>query len=407
MIKKLRLKFILIIMAILTFIFILIFGALNIFMHNIFETDSRILMEQISKNEGLALKNIDSQKGHSTLAPPKSFNMKNVGRHFAIKLNHENDILNIVWELPYKLSDEEINELLNDIIHSNNTKGTISTWRYLITDKPYGKLIVFLDNRVEENTLLNLRWISLGIGGTSLFILFFVSLFLSKWATRPVEIAFKKQHRFVSDASHELRTPITIINANADVLESEIGKNKWLNFIKSESNRMNELVTNLLYLTRYDNKKDINEFQNFNLSSSILSTILPFESVAFEAQKTLSYDIPNDIFVTGDESKIRQLIVILLDNAIKNSFVNGKINVTLKVNGNKKILSVYNTGPGIDKSEKDKIFERFYRSDTSRARETGGYGLGLAIAKNIVTEHSGKITVKSEKDKFAEFIVTL
>lgn len=407
MIKKLKIKFVLIIMSILTVIFVLIFGSINLFMHNVFESNSTMLLKQIAMNDGFMPQKPKPPNQDGNKAPHNSIDIKDINRHFSVIVNNNGDIINVISPPKYTLSDDEITKLVATALERNTDTGKIQTQRYLIVDKSYGKLLIFLDASLEDSMLFNLRWISLGIGILGLLILFFISLLLSKWAVKPVQIAFDKQQQFVSDASHELRTPLTVIGTNADVLESEIGDNKWLSFIKSETTRMNELVNNLLYLTRYDNNKDICQFKEFNLSNSLLGTILPFESLIFESDKTFNIDIDDNIFIYADESKLRQLTIILIDNAIKNCSDRGTISVSLKTDGSKKILSVYNTGNGIDDNEKDKIFERFYRSDASRARETGGYGLGLAIAKSIVDEHKGKITVKSEKGKFAEFIVTL
>jgi signal transduction histidine kinase len=222
-----------------------------------------------------------------------------------------------------------------------------------------------------------------------------------------VRNAFENQQRFISDASHELKTPLTVISANADVLESEIGTNKWLNNIKSQSNVMNGLVHDLLDLAKFEETAADMVTGQFNLSNLVLNKALEFECTAFEAGKTFEQDIQPDIMYNGNEDSIIHLVTILMDNAIRHSDENGLIRVSLTTEGNKKILTVYNTGNSIKHNEMDKIFNRFYRSDESRSRATGGYGLGLAIAKSVADAHNGTITANGEEGKWISFTVIL
>ena len=168
-----------------------------------------------------------------------------------------------------------------------------------------------------------------------------------------------------------------------------------------------KLVGDLLYLSRMDHSGGMYERKRFSLSGAVLGAVLPFESVAFEAHKNLDTDIEENIFYNGDESKLKQLVVILLDNAIKNTFDGGTITVTLSGGENKPKISVRNEGEGIDEEDIPHIFERFYRCDDSRARGTGGFGLGLAIAHDIVEQHGGKLTVVSKKGQWTEFTAAL
>lgn len=406
MIKRLKTKFIVIIMVILTIVLFLIFGAINLFMHQLGENQSQTLMQQIVENDGRVPKKHQMPKPKEELHVPLPFDMMDARRYFAVTVSDTNKI-SLVSEFPPQLSNDEIKELVVSAFTTGKTTGKVSGQRFLIAEKSYGKLIVFVDSRMEDNLLARLLWISIGIGTASLIIVFFIALYLSHWAIRPVQIAFQKQRQFVADASHELKTPLTVIHTNADVLESEIGDNKWLSYIKYEAMHMSDLVGSLLYLAKYDSAENIYEFNQFDLSAAVFSSVLPFESIVFESGKTLNLDITDDIFLFGDERRIHQLITILVDNAIKNSFDDGLITVSLKIRGNKKVLSVHNTGDGINEEEKELVFERFYRSDSSRSRETGGHGLGLAIAKSIVDAHKGKIIVTSKKGEWAEFSVVL
>jgi signal transduction histidine kinase len=222
-----------------------------------------------------------------------------------------------------------------------------------------------------------------------------ISYFLSGWLVRPVEEAFEKQKQFISDASHELKTPITVILSNSELLEDEIGDNKQLSYIKNECDRMHNLVTSLLTLTRLEQTpyKEV-EKNDFCISDTILERVLPLESVAFEKGVMMDYDnVTEDLHLFGVREQIGQVAAILIDNAITHTDNGGTITISLWKTPHHIHFSVANTGKEIPADEREKLFERFYRADESRNRASGHFGLGLSIAKTIVTNHHGKINV--------------
>jgi signal transduction histidine kinase len=231
--------------------------------------------------------------------------------------------------------------------------------------------------------------------------------FLSGIIVKPLKEAFESQKQFISDASHELKTPLTVISANADVLEGEIGNNKWLNYIQDQADRMNVLVNDLLSLSRLENSRRDFVTADFDLSRAITNAALPFECQAFESGKNFVLNIEEGIRINGSEQHIKQMAGIFIDNALKYSKDNGTVRVSLITDDNKAILAVYNTGSGVPEEDVDKLFERFYRSDSSRARSTGGYGLGLAIAKSIIDKHKFKVQVENQEGKSICFVVTM
>ena len=248
------------------------------------------------------------------------------------------------------------------------------------------------------------------VGMIGMCLLFAAVFFLSGWIVKPVEHAFEKQKNFIADASHELKTPLTIINANAEVLQNSLGENKWLQHILEQTNRMNLLIRDLLDLARLDSAPKAIAFSDFDFSRAVTASALSFESLAFETHKTYRMEIADGVHCTGNEGAIRQLVTILLDNAFKYSEAGAQITISLSRKGDKKILSVLNTGRGISKEDQKHIFERFYRSDNSRSRESGssgGYGLGLAIAASIVSSHSGQISVKSDEVSYTQITAVL
>ena len=219
-------------------------------------------------------------------------------------------------------------------------------------------------------------------------------IWLTNWAIKPALEALDNQKQFVADASHELKTPIAVIMANSEALENEPNEKKWLNNIKSEAERMNDLISDLLDMARLENSNNKEIYQTENLSKLVEMSILTFESLIYEKNIKLDYVIDENISLNCNGSQIKQLVAILIDNAINHSDLkNGEIDIILKKEKINIILEVKNKGKEIPKEEREKIFERFYRADESRNRNSNRYGLGLAIAKNIVLNHNGKISV--------------
>ena len=248
--------------------------------------------------------------------------------------------------------------------------------------------------------------ISVIASGISLIAIYIISKKVSGIIVKPVNETFEKQKQFISDASHELKTPLAVIEANADVLENEIGKNKWLTYIQNETESMDKLINELLVLAKNENVDDIRCYEKFNLSNQIETSILMFESMAYEKQVKIVTNIKNDIFINGNKQDIEHVVSILLDNAIKHSESCKEIEVQLKKEKNSIILQVKNYGEPIPEEQQERIFERFYRVDKSRNRNEKRYGLGLAIAKSIVEKYNGKIKVEC-KDGITNFIIKL
>ena len=231
-----------------------------------------------------------------------------------------------------------------------------------------------------------------------------ISLNITKRIVKPVNESFIRQKQFIYDASHELKTPIAIISASAEMLEKNPKEKKWLDNIKTENNRMNKLVISLLDLSKSENIKENEVYTSVNLSKVIKNKALTFESLIYENSLELDVYVVNDIMFNCNEDRIKELLSILMDNAIKHSLPNSQITVKLSKEKNNIYLAVKNKGKEIPISEREKIFERFYRLDKSRNRDDNRYGIGLSIAKNIVINHNGTINVNC-KDGYTTFIV--
>ena len=402
MIKKLKIRFVATIMIILSLVFLLIIGSINYFNYQSSERQSMTLLSALAENDGMAPRETPMVPGDHL--PPDVFERE---KTFSVKVNPATNLFSVNGSTNTSLESAEVLELANQMLNKNKASGTLSGYRYLIVEKPYGQLLVFVDQRISNALADRLLTTSLIIGSITLFVLFFVSLFLANLMVKPVEEAFEKQKRFISDASHELKTPLSVISVNADVLEGDIGANKYLSHIQSESIRMNTLVNSLLTLARLDSSKPIGVYSPFDLSNAVESIALTFESIAFEEHKNYTLKITDGISYLGDANKIKQVVAILIDNAIKNADDDGLVELILKRVGDTIHLEVFNTGAGIPEDQQDKIFQRFYRYDASRSKATGGYGLGLAIAKSIVDEHQGTIRVSSEVGSWVRFTVIL
>lgn len=247
---------------------------------------------------------------------------------------------------------------------------------------------------------------SVVISGLSLIIIYSISKKVANIIVKPVNETLEKQKQFISDASHELKTPLAVIEANADVLENEIGENKWLTYIQNETDSMDKLINQLLLLAKIENINDVKDYEQFDLSEYIETIASMFESIAFEKQVKIVTKIQNEININGNKQDIEHIVSTLLDNAIKHSETGKDVEVELLKEKNNIILQVKNHGEAIPKEQQDKIFERFYRVDKSRNRKEKRYGLGLAIAKSTVEKYNGKISVEC-KDGITTFQVVI
>ena len=289
------------------------------------------------------------------------------------------------------INEEDLIEMAEEILAGEKAEGTIGSLIFRAEDKGEYYLVAFLDNTVFWDNAGTLLSYTLLFGGIALAGLFFLARYLADRIVSPLEESYQKQKQFVSDAGHELKTPVAVVNANIEELSRQIGENKWLANIRYENERMSALISQLLDLARAENAASTAE--TIDLSRLVYGETLPFETVAFENGLTLKSDIEEDIAVSGNSLQLKQLTSILLDNAIRHSDEN-EIELTLKREKNCAVLSVFNSGKEIPPEQKQLLFERFYRSDEARTGECGHYGLGLAIAKAIVTSHKGTIDVR-------------
>lgn len=303
--------------------------------------------------------------------------------------------------------DKKIEEYAIKVSQKHKETGIIGKYIYKVKVSRGNTITVMLME--NEEAILHTKIIivfSIIASFLSLFIIYIIAKKVSKFIVKPVEETFEKQKQFISDASHELKTPLAIIEANAEVLENEVGINKWLEYIQNEIDSMDKLINELLLLAKIENIDNLNNYKQFNLSKETEIIISMFESMAYEKNVILKSSIQGNITMNGDKEDIEHILSTLIDNAIKHTEPQKEVIIELNRGKNEIIIQVKNIGKPIPEYEKEKIFERFYRIDKSRNRKEKRYGLGLAIAKSTVQKYNGKIEVLN-KDGFTIFRVEI
>lgn len=310
---------------------------------------------------------------------------------YSVAVSYEGNVLEIRNQDTAVYTDAELEELAMKLLEGKKNHGIKNNLLFSIVDKSGYVLIGFMDNTIMQEGMMTLFRYTLIIGAMVIVALYFVARYLARKIVEPLEESYEKQKQFISDAGHELKTPVSVVNANAELLSREIGQNQWLANIQYENERMGNLVAQLLELARTENVNP--QLEYLDLSRLVTGGTLSFESVAFENGLTLNSQVTDGITVLGNSTQLSQLVSILVDNALAHTQNGKEILVRLTQVRGAAVLSVINDGEPIPQEQMEHLFERFYRTDEARNGETKHYGLGLAIAKAIVEAHHGKIEV--------------
>ena len=319
-------------------------------------------------------------------------------RYFTVTVNDAGDVLSVDTGKIAAVDMADAVEYAQEALESGKERGFIDDYRWRKADTEDGALLLFLDCGRNLDTFRSFLLTSIAVSALGLLAVFLLILAFSGRVVRPVAESYEKQKRFITDAGHEIKTPLAIIEADADVLEMELdGESEWLSDIRLQTRRLTDLTNDLVYLSRMEERADAAPFVDFPLSDIVDETAQSFHSRAMQKRQTFTGEIEQNLTLRGDEKAIRQLVSILLDNAVKYAPEDGVIRLRLARQGKHAALSVWNTtATPIPRESLDKLFDRFYRTDPSRSSETGGHGIGLSIAKAVVGAHRGKITAETD-----------
>ena len=319
-------------------------------------------------------------------------------RFFTVTVNDAGDVLSVDTGKIAAVDMADAVEYAQEALESAKERGFIDDYRWRKADTEDGALLLFLDCGRNLDTFRSFLLTSIAVSALGLLAVFLLILAFSGRVVRPVAESYEKQKRFITDAGHEIKTPLAIIEADADVLEMELeGESEWLSDIRLQTRRLTDLTNDLVYLSRMEERADGAPFVDFPLSDVVDETAQSFHSRAMQKRQTFTGEIERDLTLYGDEKAIRQLVSILLDNAVKYAPEDGVIRLRLARQGKFAALSVWNTtATPIPRESLDKLFDRFYRTDPSRSSETGGHGIGLSIAKAVVGAHRGKISAETD-----------
>lgn len=402
MIKKLRAKFILIAMSSIIAVLTVIMGVINYANYRELSRDADIILEYLSVNNGLfpqITNPIEHDAGakNSGAAWSMSPETPYETRFFSVTTDLNGEVIRTNTGSIAAVGEDDAAIYAESALSGNGGKGYVDNYRYLISQAEDGYFIVFLDRSRELNFFKSFLTTSALVSLVGIVAVFMLVLIFSRKATRPIAESYEKQKRFITDAGHELKTPLTIIDASTEVLELEQGENRWTMSIRNQVKRLASLTENLVSLTRMDESESTQTMVDFSLSDAVAETADTFVAPARLSSKSIELDIEQNISYTGDENSIRRLISILLDNAIKYSSSEAAISISLKRQGKYSVIVCRNPVDSISRGDLDILFERFYRGDSSRgAEKAAGYGIGLSMARAIVTAHKGRIRAKSD-----------
>lgn len=411
MIRTLRSKLILASMLSLLLVLTVIFGTVGILNYRKILADADSILAILQENdgnfpvgkhpEGENFSGEPAPKDNRLFSPELPYET----RYFSTFLTSDGTVISVNTGKIAAVDTQTAIEYAQSVFAAGDSRGFVEDYRYVMYPSGEEVHIIFLDYGREMNSFRTFLFTSAGVGLIGLAAVLLLLIVLSGRIVKPFAENYEKQKQFITDAGHELKTPLTIIDADAEVLEMDIGENEWLQDIQHQTKRLAQLTNSLILLSRMEEQPQVEKIE-FPLSDMVQETLETFQALAKTQNKTLSGQIEPMLSMTGDEKAIQQLLGILLDNAVKYSDEGGRIELSLKKQKNAVQLSVFNTVEAISKEDLSHLFDRFYRADKSRNSGTGGYGLGLSIAASIVSSHKGKITASSPDGKSLRIAAT-
>lgn len=389
MIKKLRIKLVAASMISLVIVLAVIVGAASLLNYRtvVLEADKTLVL--LSENGG----DFPDMK-----LPPDGFLSKKPelpyeSRFFSVSFDRSGNVIGKDMGRIAAVSPEKAETYAKSVFESGKGKGFADNFRFTVSERGAEIQVIFLDCGRSLDSFFNFVLSCAAMSVLGLLGVLVILIFASGRIVKPFSESYEKQKRFITDAGHEIKTPLTVINADAEVLKMDIGENEWLDSICEETKRLADLTDSLIFLARTEEMQSASKAEEFSFSNTVEKEVESFRAFAIISQKDFFVKIEPNITLRGDEKAVQRLADILLDNALKYSGEGGSISVTLEKHKNQTHLSVSNTtSDPVSKEDIKHIFDRFYRTDRSRNTKTGGYGLGLSIAAAIVSAHGGKIT---------------
>ncbi len=408
MIKKLRIQLIAASMFSLFLVLAIVIGAASILNYRTVVTDADNILAILAANggvfPGMGAPPDDHRGGPRYLSPELPYE----SRFFSVLLSEDGAVIFVDTGKIAAVDTATAMEYAASVLSDGHEQGFVQDYRYTVqTTSENGFRIIFLDCGRGLASFQSTLLTSGLVAALGLMAVFILILLLSKRIVKPVAESYEKQKRFITDAGHEIKTPLSIISADADVLGMELGENEWLQDIQQQIKRLSELTNDLVFLSRMEEEQNQFHMIDFPLSDVVRETAQSFQVLSKVQNKVFTSSIQPHLSLRGDEKSLRQLISILLDNALKYADAEGRIVLTLEKLGRSVQLSVFNTADSISRAQLELMFDRFYRTDQSRNSQTGGYGIGLSIAKAVVSAHKGKITASTQDEKSLVITVTL
>lgn len=351
-----------------------------------------------------------SSNGH--MMPPAPWGshspeMRYMLRFFIVYCDEEGNIANVNHEFIASVSETDAADFAVNVLGKGRNAGFYGEYRFRVKETDSGKAVAFLNSEHEIQSMKSLLLVSMAVAISSLLAIFILVLLFSSHAIVPYMRNIETQKRFITDASHELKTPLTAIATSADVLAMEYEDDEWVQNIQTQAARLAKLITNLVTLSRLDEEQPFPEKSNFSLSDAVWEIAEPISALARAKGKQYEQRIEDGIFLHGDRAAVQQMVSILLDNAIRYSNDGGTVRLNVHKRKKKAEIVVYNTCTIEDTKNIDRLFDRFYRLDPSRNSQSGGTGIGLSIAKATAEAHGGRIQVQAKAKEYIVFTVRL
>lgn len=416
MLKKMRWHFILAAMLAVFIMLVAVLAGINVWnYHTTAERADQRIQEIYGFESGKVPGMENSEENASQPVPPDIFNRPDdhdpeapyTTRFFIVRLDEEGNVTDVSTDFIASVTQTEAEEFARKVLNEKRQVGYYKNYRFQILAKKNDNIVIFLNTTMELRSVRNVLLISCLVGVVCFLVVFLLVILLSKRAMKPYIRNIERQKRFITDASHEIKTPLTSIATSVDVIEMEYGEDEWTRNIHKQTSKMSRMVADLVTLSRLDEENPFLERTEFSLSDAVWEVAEPFASLAKVQGKKYSQRIEENLTLCGNPDATRQMISVLLDNAMKYSDENGTIRLDVyKVHGKTKI-EVFNTCVLEETQNLSRLFDRFYRPDNSRSRKTGGSGIGLSIAQAVAEAYGGKIKVSSKDGKSIMFQVTI